>query len=284
MVKSDPNETFTEQRLRMYAQELNNLHEQQRQQLLEMQRLYDEMQAKEDQRRYLLAQLLTAQEQERKRIAHDIHDGPLQDLGVLLLAIERCKRLIEAGTIGEAVTTLTDLRQEAQQAIGALRTLVSDLRPVVLDTYGLLGAIDFLAERLGRETAITVNVSSQIGSRLERSLEVVVFRLVQEALTNIRKHAQAQHAWVILRREGDDLRLEVRDDGQGFSLPGSVEQARTTGHIGLASMAERAAIAGGHLSIDSNPDQGTVIRVVLPFRSAADSEREPRDPVARAAG
>lgn len=268
MAESNHNNTLAEQQLLIYARELNDMHQQQRQQLLVLQKLYAELQVKEQHRAQLLGQLLTAQEQERKRIARDIHDGPLQDLGVLLLTIERCKRQLDAGATDDARTTLTRLRQDIQQTISTLRTLVTDLRPGMLDTSGLLGALDYLAGRVGREANIVVSISSRIGSRLDPTLEIVVFRLVQEALTNIRKHAHAEHAWVNLLREGDELHLEIRDDGLGFVVDERMHTALATGHIGLASMGERAETAGGRMHIESAPQQGTVLRFYLPFRAA----------------
>jgi signal transduction histidine kinase len=265
----DPQTALAEQQLLIYARELNDMHQQQRQQLLMLQQLYEELQAKEQHRAQLLAQLLSAQEQERKRIARDIHDGPLQDLGVLLLTIERCKRQLEAGIVDEALTTLARLRADIQQTIGLLRTLVTDLRPAMLDTSGLLGALDYLAGQLRREANVTVEVSSRIGCRLDPTLEIIVFRIVQEGLTNIRKHAQAGQAWVTLQRRGAELYLEIRDDGQGFPVDESLQRALATGHIGLASMAERAETAGGRLVIDSTPQQGTALCFFLPFQAAA---------------
>jgi len=258
--------TLAEQQLLIYARELNDLHHQQREQLLVLQQLYAELQAKEQVRAQLMSELLSTQEQERKRIARDIHDGPLQDLGVLLLSAERCRRQIEAGQTGEAIVSLGRLRADVQQTIGMLRALVSDLRPPLLDTSGLLGALDYLVGRVGRETDLTISFTSRLGCRLDPTVEIVVFRLVQEALANIRKHAEAQHAWIRLHREEGELHLEVRDDGQGFAVTESMNRALATGHLGLASMFERAEAAGGRLSIDSRLSEGTVLHFILPFR------------------
>jgi signal transduction histidine kinase len=183
----------------------------------------------------------------------------------LLLSLERCKRQFEAGAVEDGLAGLVRLRTDVQGAVAMLRALISDLRPPVLDTSGLLGALDYLAGRVGRETPIIVDVSSRIGSRLDPALEVVVFRLVQEALSNIRKHAQAQHAWIRLERRGDDLHLEVRDDGQGFAVTRGMQRALATGHIGLASMRERVEAVGGTLAIESTPRKGTVLHFTLPF-------------------
>jgi signal transduction histidine kinase len=275
LIEAEQTGTLTEQQLLIYAQELNDLHHQQRQQFLVLQKLYADLQAKERVRAQLLAQLLSAQEQERKRIAREIHDSPLQDLGVLLLSLERCKRQLDAGLVSEAQAGMVHLRSDVQQMVSVLRSLVTDLRPPLLDTSGLLGALDYLAGRLGREAGVTIHVSSRTGARLDPTLELVIFRLVQESLANIRKHAKAQHAWIWMERQGDKLHLEVRDDGQGFAVQEHMREALATGHIGLASMAERAEAAGGKLTIESTPTQGTVLRFVLPFRAAAESEAPP---------
>jgi signal transduction histidine kinase len=270
LIQTDPDENSVEhQQLLIYAHELNALHQQQRQQIQELQKLYSDLQIKEQHRACLMNQLLTAQEQERRRIARDIHDGPLQDLGVLLLSIERCKRQIEAGLISDALTGLANLRQDGQQAIHTLRGLVNYLRPSILDTYGLLGALDHLAGQLGRDTDITINVSSRLGCRLDSNLEVLIFRLTQEALNNIRKHAQADYVWITVQRQGAELLIDIRDDGQGFVVETGLERALATGHLGLASMHERVELAGGRLTIQSAPDEGTALCIVLPFQALA---------------
>jgi signal transduction histidine kinase len=263
---------YEAQQLLIYAREINAMHQQQREQLQEVQRLYGDLQSKEQARLHLVNQLLSAQEGERRRIARDIHDGPLQDLGVLLLSIERGRRQIESGQIAEALATLSRLRADAQATVSTLRELVSDLRPAVLDTSGLLGALDFLAGRVGRETQMTIDVNSRLGSRLHPQIETVVFRLVQEGLNNIRKHAQAQNAWIWLERVGDELHLEVRDDGQGFTVEEAMPRALATGHLGLAGMYERAEAAGGRLTVETAPGQGTVLHFHLAFRGVDDPD------------
>ena len=132
----------TDQQTLIYARDLQELQAEQHRQVAELQNLNAALQAKEEMRDRLMAELLLAQETERKRVAADLHDGPLQDLGVLLLSVERCKRHLESGGAADALAVLALVRQEAQQAIATLRELISDLRPAVLDTRGLLGALD----------------------------------------------------------------------------------------------------------------------------------------------
>lgn len=203
----------------------------------------------------------------QNRIARDIHDGPLQDLGVLLLRIEQCKRQIEDGAPAAALASLQRLRADVRETVEGMRTLVHNLRPPVLDSYGLLGAIDFLIDRVRQDCTIMIAFESHIGVRLHPTLESVVFHLVQEALSNIRQHAGAAHAWVTLSRVEDRLQVLVRDDGQGFPVADRRQEALLTGHVGLAGMYERAKVAGGQLTIDSSPGTGTTLRITLPFQA-----------------
>jgi two-component system sensor histidine kinase DegS len=261
------------EQLLIYARELNNLHQQGRRQLQVLRQLHTQLQLKEAQRSRLMSHLMTAQAAERNRIARGIHEGSLQHMNRLLLTLDRCSRRLADDAVDASREDLHRLRLDIQQIVTSLRSLINDLRPAVLDTVGLLGALDFLADRVSRETGITVTVSSRMGSRLDPTLETVVFRMVQEALTNIREHAAAQNAWIQLTRRGDELHLEVRDDGKGFSTENWRGRALAVGHVGLAGLYERAELAGGEMIITSSADEGTVIRCILPFvPAAADTE------------
>ncbi|HMA36032.1 MAG TPA: response regulator [Chloroflexia bacterium] len=201
----------------------------------------------------------------QNRIARDIHDGPLQDLGVLLLTIERCEYEITQGAPAAALAGLQQLRDEVRETISLMRDLLHDMRPAILNTHGLAAALDDLAARVGRDADLTVTVQNRLTDPIAPARETVIFRLVQEALTNIRKHAQAQQAIIQLDRRADHLCLEVRDDGQGFAVAEQLRHAIATGHVGLAGMYERAKAAGGQLTITSHPGQGTITRCVLPW-------------------
>jgi signal transduction histidine kinase len=227
-----------------------------------------ELELHNQQRKQLMGQLLLAQEQERKRIARDIHDGPLQDLGVLLLTSELCKRQLLTGNTDQASLVLDQLRHEIRQTLDMLRTLLTDLRPGILDTLGLRGALDYLAGQAGRDSNLVIEIHNRIDERLDPLVEVVVFRMVQESLTNIRKHAQAQHTWITLERQEDRLYLEMRDDGQGFAVAARLPAAHLTGHMGLVGMQERVESIGGQLTIQSTAGEGTVLGMTLPYLSA----------------
>jgi signal transduction histidine kinase len=227
----------------------------------ERQALYAALQAKEQYQAQLLAQLLTAQEQERQRLAHNLHDGPLQDLSVLLLSLESCRRQIRGRDPSTMRADLQQARDLGDAIFVALRTLMSDLRPPALDTIGLVAALDQLAQQ---ETTFRVTLTTHLAARLEPSLETLIFRLVQEGLANIRKHAYAHHAWIWVDYSLDMVWLQIQDDGQGFAVEPCRVQALATGHLGLASMQERVAAVGGHLVIKSSPDQGTMLHFAIP--------------------
>jgi signal transduction histidine kinase len=229
--------------------------------LADLHQVYDDIRTQDRRRADLTARLLTVQEEERKRIARDIHDGPMQDMTVLLLGLTELRSQAVGRNPQAAQETALRLRQEGRRIMDSLRALTNDLRPAVLDHYGLPGALDYLARR---ETTFAVAVDCRVVVRLDPSVETVIFRLVQEALANIRQHAHARRADIRLLAQGDGWGLDVCDDGRGFDLAAARKQALARGHMGLASMAERLDLVGGTLTIQSAPGHGTQIHVQIP--------------------
>jgi len=246
--------------------------QQQRERMSELQQLYEDLQTKERQRAMLLSQLITAQEQERKRISSDIHDGPLQELGAELLAIDRAQRMLQNGKTADAMEELHTLRSWLRQTVSNLRTVITDLRPPLLDTTGLLKALDNLFARFTRDTGVEVDFESIIGGRLHPTLETVCYRIVQEALANVRQHAKAEKVLIQMHRIEGSLELVVSDNGRGFDLREAMERSLATGHIGLTSLMERAQVAGGSLEITSVPGRGTILHFSLPFVGVTDKD------------
>ncbi len=146
--------------------------------------------------------------------------------------------------------------------IESLRTLITELRPAALDEIGLAPAIDSLGKRLAAVEGLEVELDVELGGRLEPEVETTVYRLVQEALTNVAKHAQAERVRVHVALDYDVVRVEVSDDGRGFD-----PEARVEG-FGLVGMHERAALARGQLQVESAPGR-TVVRATLPAGSCA---------------
>jgi PAS domain S-box-containing protein len=214
-------------------------------------------------RRHLLGQLITAQEEERRRLAGDLHDDAIQSLTAARMHLSVLGHQLDR--LGEAAAAvrpaLDHARGNLEQGLAAARTFLFDLRPPLLDSAGLEPALRQQLAKLVERTGWKTEVDWRLQERLDRELETVVFRVAQEALANAARHADATTVWVRAERDGRDVVLEVADDGVGFDPPAARERAAATGHLGLRSMAERIQTAGGSLEITSGPGHGT--RVVL---------------------
>jgi signal transduction histidine kinase len=202
---------------------------------------------------------LAAAEQERRRWARELHDETLQALGGLQVLLSSALRV---GTADALERSVREAIEHISTEIESLRTLITELRPAALDEIGLAPAIESLGQRVAAIEGLEVQVEVEVGGRLDPELETTVYRLVQEALTNIAKHAGAECARVNVALDFDVVRVEVSDDGRGFD-----PQARVEG-FGLVGMHERVALAHGRLEIDSAPGR-TVVRATLPVGAAA---------------
>jgi signal transduction histidine kinase len=208
-----------------------------------------------------LRRTLRAAEEERRRWARELHDETLQGLGGLRMLLSSARRSNDLSTLQEAVeAAVSQLTEE----IANLRSLISELRPATLDELGLEAALDALLERTGKANGLqissTINLISDYGrlpKRLDPELETVVYRIVQECLTNVARHAEAERIAVEVVEHQNELRITVRDDGKGF------DPAEPASGFGLTGMRERTSLAGGTLEIASSPD-GTTITVNLP--------------------
>jgi signal transduction histidine kinase len=199
---------------------------------------------------------LLAAEQERRHWARELHDETLQALGALQVLLSSALRRGSPEALEQAV-------RESLEHIGteieSLRTLITELRPAALDEIGLAPAIESLGERLAAVEGLEVDVAVELDRRLDAELETTVYRLVQEALTNIAKHANAESVRVRVTRGDDVVAVEVVDDGRGFD-----PEARAEG-FGVIGMRERVALAHGRLELDSAPGR-TVVRAALPLQ------------------
>lgn len=218
------------------------------------------------------AYVLRAQEEERKRIAQELHDEMVQALVLL------CRRLdtVEgaAGALPpSALDELRDARRSAEDAVQGLRDFARALRPPILEDLGLVTSIRRLlmdlAERAHLEGRLKVVGAER---RLHPDAELGVFRIAQEALRNIERHAQATHVLVTLTFADQEARAEVRDNGVGFSLPPGTLDFAAHGQLGLLGMRERAEILGGSLEIQSSPGNGTTITVSTPIQARATAD------------
>jgi PAS domain S-box-containing protein len=219
-----------------------------------------ELQQLSQARHELLQQLVTVQEDERRRIARELHDSLGQFLSALNLRMWMVEQTMDFGA--EVMKDMRQLHQMVGEIERELDRLTMELRPPALDDFGLPEAIRRYAEEWSRTTGIPVDVYASIaqGERLEFTAETAVYRIVQEALTNVLKHAQASAVSIVLERQRADLRLIVEDDGVGFE-PQVVRGGR---RLGLVGIRERAALTGGWVDIESAPAAGTTLFVQIP--------------------
>lgn len=210
-------------------------------------------------RRSLVSSLVTAQEEERRRIASDIHDDTLQTLIAVSMKVERMRREPADSSTRADLEAILDGTREA---IGRLRTLLFDVHPAALERDGLASAIEAYLERIRASGGPDFGIHADLAHDPAPETRATLYRIAQEALTNMRKHARATRVDVTLRGDGDGFWMRISDDGTGFD----VEQAdgRNDGHLGLTTMRERASVADGVLHIESAPGRGTVIEVRLP--------------------
>ena len=194
--------------------------------------------------------LETVVERERARWARELHDETLQSLGALRVRLAASLRLDHAEMGGAVATAITQIEDE----IANLRSLITELRPAALDELGLGAAIEGLADNhaatSGMDTQVNLAIpraGELVAERLDRELESGVYRLVQEALTNVAKHSEAESVWIDVGRDLASISIVVRDDGVGFDM-----DERPAG-FGLVGMRERVALAGGSLTIVSTP-------------------------------
>jgi signal transduction histidine kinase len=217
------------------------------------------LQASDDERKRLVAHLTQAQEQERGRIASDIHDDSIQAMTAVGIRLETLRRRL---THPEQLRVLEELEETVVLSIARLRHLLFELRPPVLDREGLAPALRVYLEELSKETGVAYRIDNGLTEEPPEDTRRILYRIAQEALTNVRKHARARRVLVVLKEEDGGFRIHVRDDGQGFSMDGPEEQA--LGHLGFTAMRERAELAGGWWRISSRPGQGTRVEFWLP--------------------
>ncbi len=207
------------------------------------------------------ARVLHAQEEERQRIAQELHDDTVQSLVLL------CRRIdaVEDAPVRETPAQMRRLRDDVEATIASLRDYLRGLRPAVLDDLGLEPAIRSLVEEAGERTDIDVSFAVEGAvRRLEQTAELALFRIAQEALRNMARHSSAAHGRVVLLYLDDEVVLAVTDDGVGFRPPETYFDQIEAGQLGLLGMQERARIVGGSLQIESRRGTGTTVVATVP--------------------
>jgi PAS domain S-box-containing protein len=214
---------------------------------------------------HLSQRLLEAQETERRRIARELHDQIGQDLSVIKINLQALKRL-PAGTIGPQVD---ETIRVVESVLMTARNLSLELRPSMLDDLGLAAALRWYLDRQSQRAGFTLQLTAEnVDGRLAPTIETACFRLAQEALTNIIRHAHAEHVHVGLRLWNDQLQMRIADDGRGFDVEAARQRASRGESFGILGMEERALLAGGTLEIISASGQGTTIIACFPLNQS----------------
>lgn len=228
------------------------------------------LQEKDEDRTSLLRRTNSAIESERNRIARDLHDGPVQGVSAASLSLEAALLMIGAGDVDRGAEVLAKVRKELADEADALRSLMSGLRPPVLEERGLLPALREATTRFGIEQGVDADLVGSLPRPLSADLETLAYRVVQEALTNAAKHARASRVVVSVEATPTSLRVEIEDDGRGFDSAMTREFLRQ-GRVGLASMRERVELANGTFVIRSTRGRGTSIVATLPVDAPVES-------------
>jgi signal transduction histidine kinase len=204
-----------------------------------------------------LRRVVEAQELERRRLARELHDQTGQELTSVLLGL---KAVEEAKSDAERAEALAAIREQVVETLHDVRRLAVELRPKALDDFGLVPALERLRDTFAEQTGMRVDLESQIRERLPADVETALYRIVQESLTNIVKHAQARAISIVLAQSGGSVTAVIEDDGRGFTPDSDGEG------LGLLGMGERLALLGGKLKVESSPGAGTTIVAEVPLR------------------
>jgi signal transduction histidine kinase len=204
-----------------------------------------------------LQRVVAAQELERKRLARELHDETGQALTSILLGL---KAVEEAKSEEQMRAAAADLRELVVATLQDVRRLAVELRPSALDDFGLVPAVERLAATVGEHTRIQVSVGAELDERLPGEVETVLYRIVQEGLTNVVKHADAREVRIRVSRRDGHVTASVEDDGRGFD-----PAVMRDGGLGLLGMRERVALLGGRVEIDAQPGSGTRLVVEVPL-------------------
>ena len=209
-----------------------------------------------------LGAITTGQEEERRRLARELHDDTIQSLIALNQQVQLAQLSLDGHPAAEQLSTM---QRMTAQIIADLRRLTQALRPIYLEDLGLVAALDMLTREMGKAIDIPIEFRAVgLERRLSPQVELVFYRIVQEALSNVTRHAQATRADVVLAFDESMITLTIRDNGRGFEVPESPAEMAPVGHFGLLGIQERAESIGARLVIDSVPEAGTRLTIMLP--------------------
>ncbi len=226
----------------------------------ELERSLEDLRNADGARRTLLASLVQAQESERQRIASDIHDDSIQKIAAVGLRLEVLKRQLSDP---KQLETVARLEESVDLSISRLRHLVFELWPPSLDRHGLTVAVRLHLEETQAQTGLLCNLDARVSSEPPLETAILAYRILQEAVSNARKHAQASRIDVQIEADATRIHARVRDDGAGLA-PETLERS-APGHLGIPAMRERAEMAGGWVRLQEAQGGGTVVEFELPL-------------------
>lgn len=212
------------------------------------------------------SRIIRAQEEERRRVAREIHDGPAQSMANIVLRAEFCERLIDKDVI-LAKKEIRQLKELVRNSLKDVRKIIYDLRPMALDDLGLIPAVTRYIEEFVERFGIKIDfLPSQTKTRLPNTLEVAIFRIIQEALQNVQKHSEGKKVKIDLNITETEVNLYIEDDGKGFKVSKVLADKDRDGY-GLLGMRERVELLNGQFNILSEPGKGTSISINIPIQS-----------------
>jgi len=217
-----------------------------------------------DNLQFYLSQVLQAQEEERKRLARELHDDTSQQILLLTHGIDNIASQSDNSLSGELRNELDKLYELSKQIYQGVKRYAQALRPGILDDLGLVPAVKWLAQEVNNLTGIEVQVKIDTISSLAPETQLVLFRIVQEALNNVQRHSGASEASILVDCQENAIRVTITDNGKGFNLPQQLSDFASQGKLGLTGMAERIRLVGGEIEVSSQIGKGTKIVVKAP--------------------
>jgi PAS domain S-box-containing protein len=225
----------------------------------ELRRTIEMLRASDQERRQLVSRLVTAREEEAQRIATEIHDDPIQKLSAAALRLGMLGKEVDGKKQSE---TIAHIQQAIDETMGRLRRMLFELSPRTLETGGLGEALREYVQHANQEDATLYHLKDELSTDLSHETRTIAYRVILEALSNVRKHAAAENVTVVLAGMDGGVRCSVTDDGRG--IPPEEVGVFLPGHMGTASMRERVEMAGGWIKISSSPGEGTTVEFWLP--------------------
>jgi signal transduction histidine kinase len=227
----------------------------------------------------LFGRVVAAQEAERRRIARDLHDETGQSLTAIGMGLRGLSTTIQSGNPEKTIGPLRHLETLNANALTELQRLISDLRPSHLDDLGLSAAIRWYAGNLQERSSLNLKVETTGHEKpMSPAVKTAIFRIVQEALNNVMKHGAASSVNIGLAYEASDVRVRIKDDGQGFDVLAKNNQTGGRPSLGLVGMQERATLLNGTFFVASMPGQGTLVEVTVPYQQEESEVKDENTP------